>query len=147
VWVGRLEPDVPAAHTVTWIFWWRVRAQLDAAAIARRLNSDPVACPVSPSTGVPRRWSRRSVTAVLVNPVYTGRQIWGRTAAGRAVAPERWIVSAPGAHPALITDQVFLAAQPDHADRAALARVLGITDTTTETLPVRDWGDITRRAL
>ena len=131
----RLDPDAVTAPHVRWIFAQRL-AGLSTAAIARDLNTFGVP---TPSAHDPARnphragvtWSLRTVAAILANPRYTGRQVWNRqridhheTRPGnknsrppggkptRAWNPrEQWEVSAPGAHPALVSDADFLHAQ------------------------------------
>ncbi|MEU4522980.1 recombinase family protein [Amycolatopsis sp. NPDC024027] len=50
--------------------------------------------------------------AILRNPKYTGRQVWGRRHRGRLVSPERWVWSPAWVHLPLITDEEFVAANP-----------------------------------
>ena len=73
-------------------------------------------------------WTLRAVAEILANPPYTGRQVWNRqrtdhnetvpgdkrTSLGpiRAWNPRGdWVFSAHRAHPALVSDADFLAAQ------------------------------------
>ncbi len=76
-------------------------------------------------------WTLRTVAAILANPRYTGRQVWKRqsvdhrelrpgdkTSRPPGVKPTRhwnprdqWEISEPGAHPALVSEADFLAAQ------------------------------------
>jgi GAF domain-containing protein len=121
----RLTPDPYTADAIAWIFSWRVLADLGDAAIARRLHADGHRRWANAHTGRLRPWAVNSVRAVLATPIYTGRQVWARTVAGRPVPPQDWILSGPGAHPALVTDQVFLAAQPASL-RPVLAARLGV---------------------
>jgi site-specific DNA recombinase len=75
-------------------------------------------------------WTLRTVAAILANPRYTGRQVWKRQSndhyearpgdkssrpAGRkptrAWNPrDQWEFSAPGAHPALVSETDFVRA-------------------------------------
>ena len=131
----RLDPDPETAPHVRWIFAQRLAGH-SAAGIARTLNA--LGTP-SPSAHDPDRnphrksaaWTVRTVAAVLANPRYTGRQVWKRQSidhhetcpgdktsrpAGckptRAWNPrEQWVISSPGAHPALISEDTFLQAQ------------------------------------
>jgi site-specific DNA recombinase len=76
-------------------------------------------------------WTLRTVAAILANPRYTGRQVWKRqsidhhelrpgdkTSRPAGCKPtrgwnprEQWVISQPGAHPALVSEDVFLRAQ------------------------------------
>jgi Recombinase len=128
----RLEPDPVTAPQVRWIFAQRLTGA-STASIARALNDRGVP---SPAAHDPRRnrhrlgpcWTRRTVAAILENPRYTGRQLWNRQRTDhREIVPGNkqtslgpirvwnrkadWIVSAHRAHPALINDADFLAAQ------------------------------------
>jgi site-specific DNA recombinase len=59
----------------------------------------------------------RTVAVILANPRYTGRQTWNRRAtSGPASTPA---LSAKAAHPALVTEQDFVAAQQIRAARPA----------------------------
>lgn len=106
---ARLRPDPHAAAVVAAIFSWRVDEHLSVPAIAARLSADPAHCPppTDPATGQPRPWSPGIVYAVLTNPVYTGRTVWGRTRHGRRIPRAQWITSPPGAHRALVDDRTF----------------------------------------
>ena len=72
--------------------------------------------------------------AVLANPRYTGRQVWNRQSAAmdlidpanaglghrqvqRRGLPDGWVISARPAHPALVSEQGFIAAQGIRAAR------------------------------
>jgi hypothetical protein len=105
----RLVPDPVTAAVVAAIFWWRVEEHLSATAIAARLAADPRHCPppLHPATGRERPWTARMVLAMLSNPVYTGRTVWGRTDHRRHTPVQGWITSAPGAHRALVDDRTF----------------------------------------
>jgi site-specific DNA recombinase len=80
------------------------------------------------------RWTLRTVAAILANPRYTGRQVWNgqrtdfdlvdpaNTALGhrqvqRWNLPEGWIISNRPAHPALVSEAGFIAAQDITAGR------------------------------
>jgi hypothetical protein len=105
----RLVPDPATAPIVRLIFRWRWHEHLSTTAIAARLATDPTRCPAlhDSITGRPRPWNARTVRAILQNPVYTGRTVWGRTRHGHPVPVNRWITSGPGAHPALVDDRTF----------------------------------------
>ena len=74
------------------------------------------------------RWSLTTVRAILANPRYTGRQVWNRqptamdlidpanTGLGhrqvqRWGLPDGWVISARPAHPALVSEEDFIAVQ------------------------------------
>jgi len=103
----RLEPDPETAPQVAWIFAERLAGH-SMARIARALNDAAVPCP---SAADPQRnphrtgntWTLHTVRAILGNPRYTGRQVWN--------LPEGWVISARPAHPAIVTEADFIAAQ------------------------------------
>jgi site-specific DNA recombinase len=128
----RLEPDPQTAPQVAWIFAERLAGH-SMARIARALNDAAVPCP---SAADPERnphrsgkaWTLHTVRAILGNPRYTGRQVWNRqrtdadlvdpanTGLGhrpvqRWNLPEGWVISARPAHPAIVTEADFIAAQ------------------------------------
>ena len=136
--VHRLDPDPQTAPVVRWIFAQRLAGH-SLARITRALNDACIPCP---SAADPRRnthrsgiaWKVNTVAAILGNPRYTGRQVWNRqrtdldlvdpanTGLGhRAVArwnlPEGWVISARPAHPALVSEADFIAAQDASAPR------------------------------
>jgi hypothetical protein len=74
------------------------------------------------------------VTAILANPRYTGRQVWNRQRTDRDLVdpantglghkqvqrwnlPEGWVISKHPAHPALVSEADFIAAQDATAPR------------------------------
>ena len=78
----RLEPDPETAHIVRWIFARRLAGH-SVARIARALNDAGVPCPSAADPGRnPHRtgagWTLGTVTTILRNPRYTGRQVWNR---------------------------------------------------------------------
>ncbi|MEH1017766.1 recombinase family protein [Micromonospora sp. CPCC 206060] len=78
----RLEPDPATAPWVRWIFEQRLAGN-SVASIARALNDTGVPCPsgADPARNRHRsgqRWMLTTVTAILANPRYTGRQVWNR---------------------------------------------------------------------
>jgi hypothetical protein len=110
-----------------------------AARITRALNDAGVPCP---SAADPKRnphrtgeaWTLRTVTAILANPRYTGRQVWNRQRTDRDLVdpantglghrqvqrwnlPEGWVISKHPAHPALVSEADFIAAQDASAPR------------------------------
>jgi DNA invertase Pin-like site-specific DNA recombinase len=128
----RLDPDPITAPHVQWIFAQRLAGH-SAAAIARALNDRGIPCPSShdPDRNPHRHrhtWTLRTVAEILANPRYTGRHVWNRchtdhheTVPGdkRTGRPQRhqpnpkdqWVISTRAAHPALISERDFIAAQ------------------------------------
>ncbi|HEX5297046.1 MAG TPA: recombinase family protein [Streptosporangiaceae bacterium] len=109
------------------------------ARITRALNDAGIPCP---SAADPKRnphrtgtaWTLRTVTAILANPRYTGRQVWNRQRTDRDLVdpdntglgyrqvqrwnlPEGWVISKRPAHPALVSEEDFIAAQDVTAPR------------------------------
>ena len=110
-----------------------------AARITRALNDAGMPCPSAADPGRnPHRtgagWTLRTVAAILGNRRYTGRQVWNRqrtdfdlvdpanTGLGhrpvqRWNLPEGWVISKYPAHPALVSEADFIAAQGATAPR------------------------------
>ncbi|MCW3817758.1 recombinase family protein [Micromonospora sp. DR5-3] len=131
----RLEPDPATAPHVRWIFEQRL-AGYSVASIARALNDTGIPCPsgADPARNPHRsgqRWMLTTVAAILANPRYTGRQVWNRqrndhddltpdgtVARHREVqrwnAASQWVISRQIAHPPLVTEEQFVAAQAIH---------------------------------
>jgi hypothetical protein len=128
----RLEPDPLTSPVVKWMFTQRVAGH-SLARITRALDDAAIPCP---SASDPRRnphrsgqsWTLNTVAAILANPRYTGRQVWNRqrtdhdlidpanTGLGhrqvqRWNLPEGWVISHRLAHPALVSEADFIAAQ------------------------------------
>jgi site-specific DNA recombinase len=108
----RLALDPVRGPVVAQIYTWRVEAQLGVPAITARLNADHGAYP--PPAG--QHWTASTVAAILANPKYTGSMVFGRRRktgrrASRPVPPEQWIWSEQPAHTAIITREMFDAAQ------------------------------------
>ena len=134
----RLEPDPETVHVVTWMFAQRLAGH-SAARITRALNDAGVPCPsaADPERNPHRtgaRWTLRTVAAILANPRYTGRQVWNRQRTDRDLVdpantglgerqvhrwnlPEGWVISKRLAHPALVSEADFIAAQDATAPR------------------------------
>jgi site-specific DNA recombinase len=109
------------------------------ARIARALNEAGIPCPSAadpdrnpqrPGTG----WTLGTVTTILQNPRYTGRQVWNRQRTDKDLAdpadvslghknvqrwnlPDGWVISNRPAHPALVSEADFIAAQDISAVR------------------------------
>lgn len=131
----RLEPDPATAPHVRWIFAQRL-AGYSVASIARALNDTGIPCPsgADPARNPHRsgqRWMLTTVAAILANPRYTGRQVWNRQRTDhddidpdgtitrhhevqRWNAAPHWVISRQIAHPPLITEEQFIAAQAIH---------------------------------
>jgi hypothetical protein len=110
------------------------------ARITRALNDAGIPCP---SAADPKRnphrsgtaWTLATVAAILASPRYTGRQVWNRqrtdsdlidpanTSLGhrpvqRWNLPAGWVISNRPAHPAIVSEADFIAAQDASAPRA-----------------------------
>ena len=134
----RLEPDPETAHVVRWMFAQRLAGH-SVARIARALNEAGIACPsaADPDRNPHRTgtgWTLGTVTTILRNPRYTGRQVWNRQRHRPDLAdpsdpclghkqvqrwnlPDGWVISARPAHPALVSEADFIAAQDVSAAR------------------------------
>ncbi|MFF1613438.1 recombinase family protein [Amycolatopsis sp. NPDC058278] len=117
----RLAPDSHTAPQVAWMFRQRLAGH-SVASIARHLNERGVPCPSSADPNRNRHrtrgaWTLRTVAVILANPRYTGRQIWNRRATGAEGPASAPALSAKTAHPALVTEQDFVAAQQIRAAR------------------------------
>ncbi len=125
----RLDPDPVTAPHVRWMFEQRL-AGCSVAGIARELNERSVPCPsdVDPQRNRHRsggKWTLRTVAVILANPRYTGRQVWnrqrtehsGREVARRSNPAGEWAISKVVAHPPLVSEAVFVAAQQVRAAR------------------------------
>ena len=89
----RLEPDPDTAPAVRWIFAQRLAGH-SVARIARALNEAGVPCPSAADPGRnPHRtaagWTLGTVTTILSNPRYTGRQVWNRQRTDTELADRR----------------------------------------------------------
>lgn len=122
----RLDPDPVTAAHVRWIFAQRLQGR-SMSSIARDLNQRSVPCPSAHdqarnSHRHTDRWAVTTIAAILGNPRYTGRQVWNRqpaehkqdTATGSK--PSRnsrreWVISRRPAHPGLVDESDFVAAQ------------------------------------
>jgi len=134
----RLEPDPATAPVVRCMFAQRLAGH-SVARIIRVLTDAGVPCP---SAADPQRnphragtaWTLRTVAAILANPRYTGRQVWNRQRTDfdlvdpgstwlghrqvqRWNLPEGWVISRHPAHPALVSEADFIAAQDATAPR------------------------------
>ncbi|MEQ0558190.1 recombinase family protein [Amycolatopsis sp. NEAU-NG30] len=119
----RLAPDPRTAPHVAWMFRQRLAGH-SVAGIARHLNERGILCPSSADPDRNRHrtrgaWTLRTVAVILANPRYTGRQIWNRRASGTDGPVSTPALSAKAAHPAIVTEQDFIAAQQIRAARPA----------------------------
>ena len=134
----RLDPDPATAPTVRWIFAQRLAGH-SVARIARALNEAGVPCPSAADPGrnthrTGAAWTLGTVTTILENPRYTGRQVWNRQRTDTELAdpgnvtlghksvprwnlPDGWVISSRPAHPALVSEDNFVAAQDINAAR------------------------------
>jgi hypothetical protein len=109
-WRTRLVTEPAEAIAVRLIFRWSAETELDTAAIRRLLIDTDCPAPPDPETGLEGVWTRAAVRAILRNPKYTGRQVWGRHHHGRRVPRAQWVWSQEWVHPPLITVAEFTAA-------------------------------------
>ncbi|MEV5749858.1 recombinase family protein [Actinoallomurus sp. NPDC052308] len=125
---------------VKWIFAQRLAGH-SVARIARALNDAEIPCPsaADPERNAHRsgrEWTHTTVRSILANPRYTGRQVWNRqstehdlidpadTGLGhrqvqRWNLPDGWVISHRPAHPALVSEIDFVAAQNIRAPRGS----------------------------
>jgi site-specific DNA recombinase len=128
----RLEPDPDTAPVVRWMFAQRLAGH-SLARITRALNDAAIPCP---SAADPQRnphrsgaaWTLFAVRAILANPRYTGRQVWNRQPTSHELIdpantglghrqvqrwglPDGWVISTRPAHPALVSEEDFIAVQ------------------------------------
>jgi site-specific DNA recombinase len=134
----RLEPDPETAPVVVWMFVQRLAGH-SVARIARALNDAGVPCPSAADPGRnPHRtgqaWTLGTVASILSNPRYTGDQVWNRQRTDQDLVdpadvcmgyrqvqrwnlPDGWVISRRPAHPALVSETDFIAAQSVNAAR------------------------------
>ena len=124
----RYDVDPATAPTVRRIFAERLRGR-SVSRIAAMLNGDGVPCPSQADPGRNRHrvgcgWGLTTVQAILANVKYTGRQVWNRQPAHHTPAylpgpfktqrwarTSDWVMSNQLAHPALVSEADFIAAQ------------------------------------
>jgi site-specific DNA recombinase len=119
----RLLPDAVRAGIVEQIYRWRGIEHLSYVAIADRLNADLVTYP-PPTCNAPSRergeWSRFSVREILSNPKYTGYMVFNRRTyktGVRRTDRDEWVWSPEPTHPAIISRELYEAAQAVGAER------------------------------
>jgi hypothetical protein len=111
-WRTRLVIEPVEASTVRMIFVWRGEDRLSTREIRRRLTASRYPAPLDPDTGQPGVWTVAIVRAILRNPKYLGRQVWGRTHHGKRLPRTDWVWSDVWVHPPLVTAEEFAAANP-----------------------------------
>lgn len=138
----QLAPHPETSQVVTWIFQARLEGH-SYKRIARALNETAIPCPsaADPERNThrsKRAWTEGTVREILLNPVYTGRTVWGRERAERVLldpdnpalgyrvkrvrtSPDQWTFSRTPSHPPLVTEKDFLAVQGKRATRTATA--------------------------
>lgn len=123
-WRTRLVLEPVEAATVKMIFTWRGVDGLTIAEICQRLAAARYPAPLAPDSGQPGEWDASNVRAVLRNPKYLGRQVWGRRHHGRPVPADRWVWSPVWAHPPIVSAAEFSAVN----QRSRLAAALPTAD-------------------
>ena len=113
-WRTRLVIEPVEATVVKMIFTWWVQDQLSTAQIRTRLTDSRYPPPLDPTTGHPKTWTRATIRAILRNPKYLGRQVWGRHHHRQPTPPQQWVWSPTWAHPPIVDDATFTAAQHRH---------------------------------
>lgn len=112
---SRLEPDGLRAEAVTQMAAWRHYERLGYGTIAERLNADLERYPPPVPPGGPERargaWSKSTVRDILLNPKYTGYQVFNRRAMrsrrGAYNDPALWVWSTEPAHEPLIPKWMY----------------------------------------
>ncbi|WP_410589238.1 recombinase family protein [Amycolatopsis sp. lyj-23] len=84
--------------------------RLSTPEIRRRLTASRYPAPLDPETGEPGVWTVAMVRAILRDPKYLGRQVWGRTHHGKPTPRTAWIWSEAWAHPPPVTAEEFASA-------------------------------------
>jgi hypothetical protein len=92
------------------IFIWRGEDGLTIAEIRQRLVGARYPAPLDPDTGQPGMWICAVIAAILRNPKYHCRQVWGRRHHGRQAPRARWVWSPAWAHPPIVNAELFTAA-------------------------------------
>ncbi|UWS75370.1 recombinase family protein [Streptomyces noursei] len=128
----RLEPDPETAPVVVRIFTEYLRGKGDYA-IAEGLTRHGILCPSAHDRARnPHRdghaWSKSAVRAILINPRYTGHEVWNKQRKDEVLldiddvtlghrskltwnAPDQWIWSTHPVHEPLVTMDTFARAQ------------------------------------
>ncbi|MFE0133217.1 recombinase family protein [Streptomyces sp. NPDC059037] len=111
---SRLEPHGSKAEVVNQMAHWRYYEWLGYETITDLLNADPERYPSPLPYGAKRArgaWSKSAVTDMLLNPKYTGYQVYNRRSAstGRRTFkdPSLWVWSSEPSHEPLIPKWMF----------------------------------------
>jgi hypothetical protein len=123
-WRTRLVIEPVEAATVKMIFVWRGGDGLTIEAIYKRLISARYPAPLDPETQQPGACSHSVIRAILRNPKYLGRQVWGRRRHGRRIPSDGWLWSPEWAHPPIVSTEEFVAANR----RTLLAATIAATN-------------------
>jgi hypothetical protein len=99
----RLDPDPQTAPVVRWMFAQRLAGH-SVARIARALSEAGVPCPLAADPARnPHRdaagWTLGTVTTILQDPRYTGRQVWNRQRTDAELADPGNVTSAMAPDP------------------------------------------------
>ncbi len=113
---GVLEPR--EAEVVRWIYEAYAERRLGVLAIAQALNAQGVPPPGGRWRPGQVAWAKTAVWAILRDPVYAGDLVWGRARyrevgrkRGKGPLPEAERVVARGAAPAIVSRELWQAAQ------------------------------------
>jgi len=134
----RLEPDPEPGHVVRWMFAQRLAGH-SMARIARALNDAGIPCPSAadpernrtapdrrgPSAPWRPSWATRGTPAVRCGTGSAPTPSWptpptrslGQKTVQRWNLPDGWVISTGPAHPALVSEADFIAAQGINAAR------------------------------
>jgi len=113
-----ISTDKQQVDTLRWMFDQYANTDANCQSIARELNQRDI------RTGFGNRWKREAVKAILKNPVYIGRMIFGKMQTGRF----NWVgnggvggdgpVVVDDAHPPLVDKDTFDRVQKKLVERA-----------------------------
>jgi site-specific DNA recombinase len=117
------EPGDPEEIAVVrMLFEYRVKFGYGTSKIAKILNENAIPCPKRGRwCNVDRKWSSGTVRAILMNPTYIGARVYDRQkkkGIGK-YSPRYWVtdraqwVMVENAHEAIVTPEVWRAANPD----------------------------------
>lgn len=146
-----LEPIPETADVVRLIFEWFVHEHLAPLRIAERLNDMGVKS--AGNTG----WHKETVRHVLRNEHYTGKVLWnqkrltqvlehGEVKTKRLQSAPEDIIVAPGKHPAIISQELWDAAQARHAVNVPLAKSHELKNVFSGVLRCANCGNVMERS-
>lgn len=143
--IHRLEPDPTAAPTVARIFQMYIDGMSDKA-IAAQLTREGIPCPSAHDAARnPHRkktaWQAGAVRAILINPRYTGYEIWNKQRKEEHLydvddvtlghrtrmthnPADQWVRSNDAAHEAIVTTQLFDSVKKIRQQRARMPQRL-----------------------